>query len=78
MSKITLALNVQVEADSAQEVLPLLQGQLQQLVSALQALAASATSSPDVIVTLPHIEVGETPDWKAPHAALDFGGDGHA
>ena len=78
MPKITLTLNVQVEADAAEEVLPLLQGQLQQLVSALQALAASATSSPDVIVTLPHIEVGETPDWKAPHAALDFSGDGHA
>lgn len=75
MSKITLALNVQVEADSAQEVLPLLQQQLQQLIAALQSLA---DSSPDVFVTLPRIEITESPDWSAPRITPDFGGGGHA
>lgn len=74
MPKITLALNVQVEADSAQEVLPLLHQQLQQLIAALQSLA----DTPDVIVTLPRIEISESPDWSAPPMAPDFGGGGHA
>ena len=75
MTKITLALNVQIEADSAQDVLPALQQQLHQLITALQSLAEESS---DLVVSLPHIEIDEPPDWSAPRMTPDFGGGGHA
>lgn len=61
MPKVTITLNIAVECDDPDEALPLLKRKVQELAEALKDVEESG---PEVLVTLPHVTVEQTPEWS--------------